>query len=173
LVHTAAENGQLMEYRQEKVLLVDDDDIVLYSYQKLLEDECAIYTAHGDNPALRMLAADGPFAVIISDFQMPGTDGLQLLARVRALYRDTIRVMMTSVSELQVAVDAAKMRGFKTICKFRLARAQRVVRILKIARTAAFHRHSLDHGSREGFTQRPFRFEVPVAKYEEWDFHTK
>src|SRR4029077_7493200 len=103
--HTAAKNGQLILPR-EKALLVDDDDIILYSYQKLLEDEGAIYKAHGANQALDMLAADGPFAVIISDFQMPGTDGLQLLVRVREIYRDTVRVMMTSVSEQQVAVDA-------------------------------------------------------------------
>jgi len=107
-----------MKSPEQKVLLVDDDDSVLYIYQKVLEDECAIHTAHSANQALEMLAADGPYAAIISDFQMPGTDGLHLLSRVRELHRETVRVMMTSLYDLQIAVDAVNQGNvFRFLCK--------------------------------------------------------
>ena len=48
----------------------------------------------------------GPFAVVLSDMRMPGMDGIEFLLKVKTLAPDTVRIMLTGVSELQTTIDA-------------------------------------------------------------------
>ena len=49
---------------------------------------------------------DGPFAVIVADRSMPGMDGIQLLAKVKACSPNTVRMMLTGNADMQTAIDA-------------------------------------------------------------------
>jgi response regulator RpfG family c-di-GMP phosphodiesterase len=90
----------------EKILLVDDDSNILEAYQRSLRGEFSLETALGAEPALLLIAASGPYAVVVADMRMPGMDGLQLLVRIKALSPDTIRVMLTGNAEMATAVNA-------------------------------------------------------------------
>lgn len=53
------------------------------------------------------LVRDGPeFAVVISDLQMPGIDGVSLLGHIRNLAPTTVRIMLTGRGSLETAVAA-------------------------------------------------------------------
>lgn len=90
----------------EKILLVDDDRNVLDGYRRVLGREFALDTAEGGQQALAFAAEKGPYAVVISDMQMPGMDGIALLSRIKALSPDTVRVMLTGHAETHTAIDA-------------------------------------------------------------------
>ncbi len=90
----------------EKILLVDDEVSVLEGYQRLFHDDFKIDTANGGNEALAGIAANGPYAVVVSDMRMPGMDGIQLLSKVKTVSPETIRVMLTGQAGLEAAINA-------------------------------------------------------------------
>jgi response regulator RpfG family c-di-GMP phosphodiesterase len=90
----------------EKILLVDDDSLILEGYRRSLSREFLMETALGAEQALKLAADNGPFAVVVSDMRMPGMDGVQLLSRIKSMSPDTIRVMLTGNAEIETAISA-------------------------------------------------------------------
>ena len=89
-----------------KVLLVDDEANVLQGYARVLRKQFEIDVALGGEEALGIMAAKGPFAVVVSDMRMPGMDGVELLSRAKVLYPDTIRIMLTGNADQLTATGA-------------------------------------------------------------------
>lgn len=90
----------------EKILLVDDESNVLDGYRRVLSREFVMETALGGEQALKLAAANGPYAVVVSDMRMPGMDGIQLLSLIKARSPDTIRVMLTGNADMETAIHA-------------------------------------------------------------------
>ncbi len=89
----------------EKILFVDDEPNVLAGFRRQLHGSFDVETAIGGEQGLQMLAAE-PFAVVVSDFRMPGMDGVQFLTRTLEVSPDTVRIMLTGHAELNQAIDA-------------------------------------------------------------------
>jgi response regulator RpfG family c-di-GMP phosphodiesterase len=90
----------------EQILLVDDEPNVLESIQRQLRNRFEVKTAQSGDEALDILKAYGPFTIIVSDMRMPGMDGVQLLSRVKDMYPDTVRIMLTGNADQETAVEA-------------------------------------------------------------------
>lgn len=88
------------------ILCVDDDANILDGYKRHLRKEFKLETAVGPEQGLQMVAERGPFAVVVSDLQMPGMSGIQFLARVREQSPDTVRILLTGNADLQTSIDA-------------------------------------------------------------------
>ncbi len=91
---------------QRGILLVDDEVMVLKTLARLLRAEpFAVFTAESPEAALDVLARES-IQVVISDQHMPGRNGVELLKRVRELFPDVVRIMLTGYTEMNIAVDA-------------------------------------------------------------------
>ena len=90
----------------DKILCVDDDANILEGYKRHLRKEFAVETAVGPEQGLRMVIEHGPFAVVVSDLQMPGMNGIQFLSRVREHVPDTVRMLLTGNADLQASIEA-------------------------------------------------------------------
>ena len=90
----------------EKILLVDDEPRVLAALKRFLPSQFFIETAESGKLGLEIIDRVGPFAVVVSDYQMPGMNGVQFLAEVKKGAADTVRLMLTGNADLQTAVDA-------------------------------------------------------------------
>ena len=99
----------------QKILFVDHEPAALNCYRQMLESKFAIATAGSGEEGLVSLRDHGPFAVVISDMQMNGMDGVQFLKRVRQVAPSTIRLLLTGSLDLNGAVNAVN-EG----CVFRL-----------------------------------------------------
>jgi response regulator RpfG family c-di-GMP phosphodiesterase len=88
------------------ILFVDDELRVLESFERQLKKKYSILTAGSAVEALAILQKEGPFAVIVSDMRMPGMDGIQLFSRVKDLYPDTVRIMLTGNADQETAITA-------------------------------------------------------------------
>ena len=89
-----------------RVLLVDDDVLLLRSLGRILRDEFEVVTAESGEAALQVLFDAAPFAVVIADMMMPGMDGIHFLDQWKFLSPNTTRVMLTGQAELGTAIDA-------------------------------------------------------------------
>lgn len=90
----------------DKILFVDDEENVLQSMKRQLRKRFPLQTALSGDEALKVLKEKGPFAVIVSDMRMPGMNGVELLSRVKDLYPDTVRIMLTGNADQETAMDA-------------------------------------------------------------------
>jgi response regulator RpfG family c-di-GMP phosphodiesterase len=90
----------------EKVLCVDDDPNVVAGFQRNLRRRFTIDTALNGNDCLRMVETKGPYAVVVADMNMPGINGVELLARLHQLAPDTIRIMLTGNADQHTAMEA-------------------------------------------------------------------
>src|SRR5882762_7133784 len=90
----------------ERILLVDDDPNLLDGYRRSLSREFLLETALGAQPALKLAAENGPYAVVVSDMRMPGMDGIQFLSKIKAQSPETTRVMLTGNADMDTAVLA-------------------------------------------------------------------
>lgn len=107
-----------MSVYNNKVLFVDDEPNVVKGLKVHFYKMFSVYTACSAYEALIVLANKGPFAVVVSDMCMPKMDGVEFLAKVKDLYPDTVRVILTGKADLDTAVDAVNRDNvFKFITK--------------------------------------------------------
>jgi response regulator RpfG family c-di-GMP phosphodiesterase len=90
----------------EPILFVDDTPQALEIISRLFESDYAITTAKDADEALELCRTRGPFAVVVSDYEMPGMRGAELLARVHEGWPETVTMLLTGVVEVDVAVEA-------------------------------------------------------------------
>jgi CheY-like chemotaxis protein len=97
-----------------RILLVDDMPLVLGALQRGLQ-RCGYAPAVADSArgALEQLQRE-PFAVLVSDYKMPGHDGLWLLAQARLLCPDCHRVLISGgpVPDIRVHLDDGLVERF-------------------------------------------------------------
>lgn len=109
LRHRAPETSEM------RVLVVDDDHSILHLLKTALEalDNYDVRVAESAEDALDLIEdADPPFDCLLLDIQMPDTDGIVLLRRIRKYpeYEETPAIMLTAMSE-RAYIDEAFIAG--------------------------------------------------------------
>jgi HD-like signal output (HDOD) protein len=95
------------EDAMRRVLFVDDEPKILEGLRRMLRTlrhEWEMALAPGGEAALAMMEAS-PFDVIVSDMRMPGIDGATLLSRVRELYPQVVRIVLSGHTDLSAALQ--------------------------------------------------------------------
>lgn len=87
-----------------KILVVDDDAHLLQSMARTLRKPFEVAIEETPEAGLETLAMGGPFSVVVSDFQMPGLNGIDFLLQVRAMAPDTSRILLTGRADLESAI---------------------------------------------------------------------
>ncbi len=90
----------------EKILLVDDELLLLDSLRRELSLQYDIDTAESGIEGLEKISKNGPYCVVVSDFRMPKMDGIKFLTRTMETAPNTVRIMLTGNADLPIAVDA-------------------------------------------------------------------
>jgi EAL domain-containing protein (putative c-di-GMP-specific phosphodiesterase class I)/CheY-like chemotaxis protein len=100
-----------------RVLLVDDDAIILAATQRILEKAGHSVVPCESGDAALALLDQHVFDVMVSDVQMPGMTGLKLLRAVREHDLELPVVLMTGAPGVQSAVDAIEYGAFRYLIK--------------------------------------------------------
>jgi len=89
-----------------KILFVDDEENVLKAMRRIFRlENYNILTARSGAEALGILKKES-VQVIISDHRMPEMTGAELLREIKALYPDTIRIMLTGHADTTAIMGA-------------------------------------------------------------------
>ncbi len=91
---------------KDKILLVDDDAMVLSGLKRQLRSQFQIETALSGKEALKIIDEKGPFAVVVSDYFMPGMNGIDFLCKVKKIDPHTVRMMLTGSADMSTAIQA-------------------------------------------------------------------
>jgi len=94
------------EQDKQKILFVDDEPNVLNAFKRQFRNDYDIDIALGGETALKYIEENGPYAVMVTDMNMPVMDGIELLKRVNALAPDTVRMMLTGYADMRIALTA-------------------------------------------------------------------
>ncbi len=90
----------------DTVIFVDDEEYVRNSIIRLFSDiDMRVLSASNAAEALAHFQRE-EIAVIVSDNQMPGMKGIDLLTRIKEISPDTLKILMTGYADLTTAVDA-------------------------------------------------------------------
>lgn len=100
------------------ILVVDDEEGVRRSLKKALEKEdCHVLTAENGDQALDVVRGEKrDIEAVISDFKMPGRDGLATLMEIGRLNPEITRIMLTGYATMDSAIESvnAGIDGFLT-----------------------------------------------------------
>ena len=95
-----------------RVVLVDDDEVVLSSLRALLEIEGG-FQVFEFSDSLRAVEELGcmPVDIVISDYLMPGINGVDVLKKARSLQPEAMRILLTGFADKQNAIRALNEAG--------------------------------------------------------------
>ncbi|MGA3190516.1 MAG: response regulator [Bryobacteraceae bacterium] len=88
----------------EKILILDDEALILTSLEHLFEDDYEVFTTSNADTALQ-LALIHDMVVILCDERMPGVSGHEFLGRVKEVSSAT-RVMMSGYADMAALTEA-------------------------------------------------------------------
>ncbi|MCL5959502.1 MAG: response regulator [Chloroflexi bacterium] len=101
-----------MASEQQTVLIVDDEQNILSSFRRLLRKEGYEVITMSSGPEALSLLKENAMApsVIVSDYRMPGMNGVEFLSHVRTLCPDTIRIILSGYADADM-IHAAINEG--------------------------------------------------------------
>jgi len=102
---------------EARILLVDDDPLVLDSLGGFLELEGFDVTGAETIPQAMNLLGEGRYDLLITDVNMPSSDGIELLRHVKANHEDIVVVLITGYGTIASAVEAIKLGAYDYLTK--------------------------------------------------------
>jgi diguanylate cyclase (GGDEF)-like protein/PAS domain S-box-containing protein len=95
------------EHLPEKTLLVvDDEPHVTAALRRLFTfDGYSVLAANNIEEAFQLLATNR-IGIVVCDLRMPAIDGIEFLSRVKEIYPDIVRVVLTGYADLDSAASA-------------------------------------------------------------------
>lgn len=96
-----------MQVDARGILFVDDEAPSRKWFARVFGNEFEVSTAASADEAMALLDQRGPdFAAVLTDYRMPGADGMHLLTRIQREHRHLVRLLATAYAEKDVAIAA-------------------------------------------------------------------
>jgi two-component system nitrogen regulation response regulator GlnG len=99
-----------------KLLVVDDEQSVRYSFKKLLTSSYSVSEASNADEALEVFKSENPNLVIL-DIEMPGKDGIELLKDIKDMSPKTPVIIITAYGTGDRVIKAMKYGAYEYVEK--------------------------------------------------------
>ncbi len=157
-VHTESSSGSRTVGLVAEILVVDDNPMDRLRVGRLIDQDSrchAIYAEDGTQALARL--ADHPTSVVLTDLQMEGMDGLNLVRAIRNEHPQVHVIVMTGHGSEDVAMEALRVGATDYVPKQRLAHDLNAVlsRALRTATAGSRRRRCL-----QSLAIRESRFEL-------------
>ncbi|MHB1660522.1 MAG: sigma 54-interacting transcriptional regulator [bacterium] len=102
--------------KKYKILIVDDEQSLVYVLKKLLEDEFIIDTASNGEEAISYIKQNEYFAIFL-DIRIPKINGMEVLSYTKKITNKPNVIIMTAQNTMVNAIDAMKQGAYDYITK--------------------------------------------------------
>lgn len=114
--------------KKPEILVIDDEHAIRDLLCNLFGDDYGCTTAKSGEEAVRLLERE-KYELVLSDINMSGISGIELLPRIRAAAPDTVVVMVSGEQTIESAIAAMRLGAFDYIVKpFDLRQVEVIVR---------------------------------------------
>ncbi len=112
---TASEAAKMGD--KNRILIVDDDEVVRWSYLRSLQSvSCNVAAASDGEEALQTMEQN-PFDVVLLDMRMPGQDGLSVLRAIKQKWPESEVVIITGYPTVANAKEAVRLGANDYVAK--------------------------------------------------------
>lgn len=129
----------------EKVLVIEDERLIRLTLRDRLEREgYRVLEAENGEAGIRTAEEEEPDLVLL-DFRLPDTDGVEVLRALRERNPDTAVILMSAFSTIESAVEAIKLGAYDYLNKpvdhgHLLSRIEKALETTKLRREVRRHR---------------------------------
>jgi diguanylate cyclase (GGDEF)-like protein len=98
-----------------KILCVDDEEGVRLALTRLLRQDFNVLAANNSDEALKILRSEHDIAIIISDYRMPGKNGVEFLREAKVICPLAVRAILSGQMDLRhlaAALNEAEIHRF-------------------------------------------------------------
>src|SRR5260221_3797491 len=153
LTHSLFPDSDYTESHDHRILIVDDEESVLNLFAAYLGETYSCETAANAQEALDILSRD-PFALVITDMQMPGLSGIELLRKITEHYEDTAVIIVSGIARTQRVMDAIRVGASDYLIKpcdldVLTISVERALERRMLLRNARRYKHDLEHRNAE------------------------
>jgi signal transduction histidine kinase len=147
--HSLSFDPAYAESHDRHILVVDDEESVRRLFADYLGDSYSCEIAADAQEALELLSRRA-FALVISDMQMPGLSGIELLRKITEYYPDTAVIMVSGIDRTQRVIDAIRMGASDYLlkpCELHVltASVERALERRTLLRNARRYKSDLEH----------------------------
>ena len=89
-----------------KILCVDDEDMILKGFQLNLRKDFELHLASNGVEGLEVFDREGGFSVVLSDMRMPQMDGATMLGEIKKRDPEVVTVLLTGHTDFESAMSA-------------------------------------------------------------------
>src|SRR5208283_516309 len=102
---------------KNRILVVDDDEVVRWSYHRSLQSvSCNVAAASDGEEALQTMEQN-PVDVVLLDMRMPGQDGLSVLRAIKQKWPESEVVIITGYPTVASAKEAVRLGAYDYVAK--------------------------------------------------------
>lgn len=93
-----------------RILCVDDEPYILSTLQRFFrKDDFEILVANSAENGLNLLKEKGPVNIVVSDYRMPGLNGVEFLLQIKQLWPQTVGILLSGYADLANVTSAMQL----------------------------------------------------------------
>ncbi len=100
-----------------RILIIEDEKLIRWSLRQKFEGRKFTVTEVECGSEAMDALEQGTFDLIMLDYKLPDTTGLDILSKIRETDSDVVVIMMTAYSSIESAVDAMKLGAYDYLTK--------------------------------------------------------
>src|SRR6266404_818329 len=146
-------DSEYAESHDHRILIVDDEECVVNLFAAYLGETYSCETAANAQEALELLARE-PFALVVTDMQMPGLSGIELLRKITEHYKATAVIIVSGIARTQRVMDAIRVGASDYLIKpcdldVLTISVERALERRMLLRSARRYKQDLEHRNTE------------------------